>query len=286
MPIFVVFFVSRTYCLLYLLSFLSLVMSQSFMPIMYNVDENTTLYCPEANNKASREFSNNLKCLLEKTLYQLAEDSIYYNASEGESPDTVYGLYLCRIDVSMQSCQNCIVAAGETVMQKCNGTKRAIVWSDECMIRYSDTSLPVLDVDTITCSGSKQNVTVPVPDSFAEILTQSFKDMIDSIIHSYANEATNITTSVSLNGFVQCIPELSIDGCQYCLEHAVEYMPECLSGGHSRVKVLLPSCNMRYELKPLPNSKVPATLAPGPIPSATSKTGNKNGEYMYLRVIN
>ncbi|KAK9205569.1 hypothetical protein WN943_015837 [Citrus x changshan-huyou] len=276
MPIFVVFFVSRTYCLLYLLSFLSLVMSQSFMPIMYNVDENTTLYCPEADNKASREFSNNLKCLLEKTLYQLAEDSIYYNASEGESPDTVYGLYLCRIDVSMQSCQNCIVAAGETVMQKCNGTKRAIVWSDECMIRYSDTSLPVLDVDTITCSGSKQNVTVPVPDSFAEILTQSFKDMIDSIIHSYATEATNITTSVSLNGFVQCIPELSIDDCQYCLEHAVEYMPECLSGGHSRVKVLLPSCNMRYELKPLPNSKVPATLAPGPIPSATSKTGNTN----------
>ncbi|GAY67814.1 hypothetical protein CUMW_259510 [Citrus unshiu] len=278
MPIFVVFFVSRTYCLLYLLSFLSLVMSQSFMPIMYNVDENTTLYCPEADNKASREFSNNLKCLLEKTLYQLAEDSIYYNASGGESPDTVYGLYLCRIDVSMQSCQNCIVAAGETVMQKCNGTKRAIVWSDECMIRYSDTSLPVLDVDTITCSGSKQNVTVPVPDSFAEILTQSFKDMIDSIIHSYATEATNITTSVSLNGFVQCIPELSIDDCQYCLEHAVEYMPECLSGGHSRVKVLLPSCNMRYELKPLPNSKVPATLAPGPIPSATSKTGNTNEE--------
>ncbi|KAH9726698.1 cysteine-rich receptor-like protein kinase 25 [Citrus sinensis] len=243
---------------------------------MYNVDENTTLYCPEADNKASREFSNNLKCLLEKTLYQLAEDSIYYNASEWESPDTVYGLYLCRIDVSMQSCQNCIVAAGETVMQKWNGTKRAIVWSDECMIRYSDTSLPVLDVDTITCSGSKQNVTVPVPDSFAEILTQSFKDMIDSIIHSYATEATNITTSVSLNGFVQCIPELSIDDCQYCLEHAVEYMPECLSGGHSRVKVLLPSCNMRYELKPLPNSKVPATLAPGPIPSATSKTGNTN----------
>lgn len=286
MPIFVVFFVSRTYCLLYLLSFLSLVMSQSFMPIMYNVDENTTLYCPEANNKASREFSNNLKRLLEKTLYQLAEDSIYYNAAEGESPDTVYGLYLCRFDVSMQSCQNCIVAAGETVMQKCNGTKRAIVWSDECMIRYSDASLPVLDVDTITCSGNKQNFTVPVPDNFAEILTQSFKDMIDSIIHSYATEATNITTSVSLNGFVQCIPELSIDDCQYCLEHAVEYMPECLSGGHSRVKVLLPSCNMRYELKPLPNSKVPATLAPGPIPSATSKTGNTNGEYMYLRVIN
>ncbi|KAK9200530.1 hypothetical protein WN944_015728 [Citrus x changshan-huyou] len=230
--------------------------------------------CPEADNTASREFSNNLKRLLEQTLYQPAEDSIYYNASEGESPDTVYGLYLCRIDVSMQSCQNCIVAAGETIMQKCNGTKRAIVWSDECMIRYSDTSLPVLDVDTITCSGSKQNVTVP--DNFAEILTQSFKDMIDSIIHSYATEATNITTSVSLNGFVQCIPELSIDDCQYCLEHAVGYMPECLSGGHSRVKVLLPSCNMRYELKPLRNSKVPATLAPGPIPSATSKTGNTN----------
>ncbi|KAL9437312.1 hypothetical protein AB3S75_023216 [Citrus x aurantiifolia] len=285
MPIFVVFFVSRTYCLLYLLSFLSLVMSQPFMPTVHNVDENTTLDCPEADNTASREFSNNLKRLLEQTLYQPAEDSIYYIASEGESPDTVYGLYLCRIDVSMQSCQNCIVAAGETVMQKCNGTKRAIVWSDECMIRYSDTSLPVLDVDTITCSGSKQIVTVPVPDNFAEILTQSFKDMIDSIIHSYATEATNITTSVSLNGFVQCIPDLSIDDCQYCLEHAVGYMPECLSGGHSRVKVLLPSCNMRYELKPLPNSKVPATLAPGPIPSATSKTGNTNEEKAKQQVV-
>lgn len=193
MPIVVVLFFSRTIRLLYLLSFLHLVMSQHIEHKFFLTGENSTLACVGANNTASTEFTLNLKRLFNQNLYQAAESSLYYNTTEGESPDTVYGLYLCNFGISPQSCQNCIVAAGDAVMQKCNGTKMALAWYNECMVRYSNTAFPVLDQSIATCRSSKRNVTT-VPDNFTEILMMSLKDMIASIFSSYANKTTKITS--------------------------------------------------------------------------------------------
>lgn len=115
-----------------------------------------------------------------------------------------------------------------------------------------------------------------LPDNFTEILMMSFKDMIASNFSSYATKTTKITIFVTLNSYVQCIPELSIGDCRYCLERVVNLMPGVCSLDRSWVKVLQRSCNMRYELYTLSNPWV----------SATNKTGSTKGEYMYLRVIN
>lgn len=150
---------SRTIRLLYLLSFLHLVASLPIGHKFFLTGENSTLACVGANNTASTEFTRNLKRVFNQNLYQAAERSLYYNTTEGESPDTVYGLYRCNFGISPQSCQNCIVAAGDAVMQKCNGTKMALAWYNECMVRYSNTAFPVLDQSVGACRSSKRNVT-------------------------------------------------------------------------------------------------------------------------------
>lgn len=149
----------RTIRLLYLLSFLHLVASLPIGHKFFLTGENSTLACVGANNTASTEFTRNLKRVFNQNLYQAAERSLYYNTTEGESPDTVYGLYRCNFGISPQSCQNCIVAAGDAVMQKCNGTKMALAWYNECMVRYSNTAFPVLDQSVEACRSSKRNVT-------------------------------------------------------------------------------------------------------------------------------
>ncbi|XP_016711093.1 putative cysteine-rich receptor-like protein kinase 9 [Gossypium hirsutum] len=58
----------------------------------------------------------------------------FYNTTAGSIPDTVYSLFLCRGDL----CQACVTFATTDISQRCPNQTRAVVWFDECLLRYSD----------------------------------------------------------------------------------------------------------------------------------------------------
>ncbi|GLT69649.1 hypothetical protein SLA2020_417850 [Shorea laevis] len=52
--------------------------------------------------------------------------------------DTVYGLFLCRGDLSADACRDCAADATKDVVDRCPNEQVAVAWYDECMLRYSN----------------------------------------------------------------------------------------------------------------------------------------------------
>ena len=89
-------------------------------------------------------FDFNLKDLL-STLSYKARSTQFYNTTSGgknvtaTAGDTaIYGLFMCRGDVSPSLCEECLEYAVKGVTRFCPHKKEAIIWYDECMLRYSN----------------------------------------------------------------------------------------------------------------------------------------------------
>ncbi|KAK3430695.1 hypothetical protein EUGRSUZ_E02443 [Eucalyptus grandis] len=83
--------------------------------------------CGDRGNYAAySKFQDNLNRLLSRGLYNKGPIYGFYNTTEGEDPDKVYGLFLCRGDVAANLCRSCIRAACSTIVERCPGQKEAI----------------------------------------------------------------------------------------------------------------------------------------------------------------
>ncbi|KAJ4703213.1 Protein kinase [Melia azedarach] len=216
-------------------------------------------YCLRlSNNTASDDYVLNLGKLNEK-LRGEGSTSSYYNATAGDYPDKVYGLYLCRIGTSYQVCQDCIEFAIDRLIRNCTGTREAIVWYEECLVRFSDRSF-ASTMETFPYQYMCNNVTET--DKFSKILSLSFDDVIRNAAsnHSkYASQTAIVSSFQKLDTLAQCLPDLSISDCTVCLKEAVAYISSCCSG-----RVFFPSCNIRFEVYPCFNGSTgPAKLATG-----------------------
>ncbi|KAG5516561.1 hypothetical protein RHGRI_037318 [Rhododendron griersonianum] len=66
----------------------------------------------------------------------------FYNFTAGSSPpDVVYGLFLCRGDVTAAGCRDCVAYASEDVVKRCPRSKEVTVWYEQCWLRYSNKSM-------------------------------------------------------------------------------------------------------------------------------------------------
>ncbi|KAM3319241.1 cysteine-rich repeat secretory protein 9-like [Capsicum chacoense] len=90
--------------------------------------------------EGSNKFQSNVNRLLYRSLYNNGGDSIYTKASEGEEPDKVHGVFLCRGDVAPKDCQNCLDVATEQIPLECLLSKQVGIWYNECLVRYSNVS--------------------------------------------------------------------------------------------------------------------------------------------------
>nr|XP_027062933.1 putative receptor-like protein kinase At4g00960 [Coffea arabica] len=199
----------------------------------------------------------------------------FYNISTGNDPsNTVYGLFLCRGDVSTDVCKECVASATTRVFQECLNRKAAIVWYDECLLRFSnETIFSKVDSTAGVFLYSVQNVTGPGWYAFTRVLVDlyntAYQAANDTRGKKFAFQEGNLTTFQRLYTLTQCTPDLSADDCGSCLSEAIGWLPTCCTirvGG----RVFLPSCNIRYELYRFYNSASPA---PPPLSNLHSFTG-------------
>ncbi|KAF7121490.1 hypothetical protein RHSIM_Rhsim13G0158300 [Rhododendron simsii] len=214
----------------------------------YKVCSNTTDY------KVGSQFQSNLNRILYRALYVDGGYSIFSYKAEGEAPDKVYGLFLCRGDLTSANCQNCIEVASDEIVQKCPFKKEAIIWYDHCLIRYSDRSFfSTAETSPYLCFYNTANVTEP--GKFAEILEKMFANLTSfaTSIHSkrmYATNEANVGNLTKLYGMVQCTRDLSTVLCRNCLDAIIEYLVRVCSAGKQGGRLIAPSCIVRYELYP------------------------------------
>ncbi|CAL5409670.1 unnamed protein product [Camellia sinensis] len=237
--------------------------------------QNLAYYCSANYNNDTA----NLRTLLGSLSSKAADNNTFYN----DTSNNMYGLYLCRGDVSTDMCQLCVEAAIQNIQQLCQSDNRAIMWYDECMLRYSDTNFfGTVEIDPQVLMYNTLNISSP-NDTNVDTLALMYglaSDAGTEPMMYYAHKelpATNVAPK-NVSGMVQCSKDISGDECKNnCLGKLIKYAETCCQS-KSGWRILAPSCNVRYEEYFFLTASVPAPVpppVPPPAPTTTSKGESK-----------
>ncbi|XP_024963300.1 cysteine-rich receptor-like protein kinase 10 [Cynara cardunculus var. scolymus] len=231
---------------------------------------------------------------LDNALLSLTSDTSitygFYNRSVGETPDRIHVIALCRGDVDRDDCRKCINRSITRLREICPNQKGAIGWYDTCMLRYSNVTIwgNPGSMDT-RFQANPQNI------SNVDQFNQGLYPLLDQLIleassggslRKYASNYTSGRGGTRIFGIMQCTPDLSEIQCYNCLDRTIQLIPICCDGRRG-LRVLYPSCNLRYENysffndtvvltpPPSPQSPPPSSLQSPPLsPSHLDKTNN------------
>ena len=197
--------------------------------------------------------------IYEKNLYQLLPtlysnttiDYGFYYSTYGQNSDPVYAIGLCRGDVNPDDCRGCLKNSSALLTQTCPNQKNAIGVYDECILRYSNSSIyGIMEISPVLYQSNLNKV--------AANSVGQFNDDLNSLLSNLTNEAAAGSSLLKyaarggtrdflpLYALVQCTPDLSEQDCTNCLLIAIAVYPQYCAGKVGR-SVLLTSCKIRYE---------------------------------------
>ncbi|GKV19290.1 hypothetical protein SLEP1_g29575 [Rubroshorea leprosula] len=245
----------RFFLTLSVLSLLSLTTEAQNNPTyIYHVCANTTTFIRNST------YQTNLNSLLSAFSSATAING-FYNTTFGENSNRIYGLFLCRGDVSTTTCRNCVTFATGDAIQRCPVEKQVMIWYDECFLRYSNESIFSIRSDWPTVYLiNTQNDTDPI--RFNEVQAMAMNDAVvqaESVAKRFATKEASISGFETLYSLVQCTPDLSSKDCDWCLRLAIGQLPRCCFGQIGG-RVLNPSCLVRYEIYPFYNGTSPDSV--------------------------
>ncbi|RZC86573.1 hypothetical protein C5167_029921 [Papaver somniferum] len=179
----------------------NLVLVSIFFIIQYTTAQSIYRFhlCLGANYSSStgtgNTFQTNLSLLITSLSSSASNNSIiirngYYNSTYGQTPDTVYGSFQCRGDVSLDDCKTCVQMGAQDMNtnQRCPSYKQAIIWFNECMFRYSNQYYFNIMQDKSTVYFLSLN-NVSNPHEFNQILGDLLKNLVTEAL-SNGNFAT------------------------------------------------------------------------------------------------
>ncbi|WJX59962.1 hypothetical protein P8452_45223 [Trifolium repens] len=233
----------------------------------------TTTHCTNKTTYApNTTFHTNLDILFYYFSNNISQSNGYFFSITGfNTDDAVGGLYLCRGDVTTTVCDQCLTAAVKEIRIRCPNQREALIWYDECFLRYTNSYFAV-DKIVPRANFDDGNISSGVDfERFNRSLHGLLNDLVTEAAASlqskkFAAGETAVTESMKLYGLVQCTNELTNSDCGTCLRNAIGTLPN----GKQGARALLPSCNVRYQLYPFStlsstSSSGDSKLGPGTI---------------------
>jgi hypothetical protein len=231
----------------------------------------------EENFTANSPFQSNLELVLSSLSSNATLVTGFSNASAGE----VKGIFLCRGDVNATVCQDCVAYGAKEILQRCNLTMGAVIWYEECLVRYSNYPIfATLNEGPATYWGDP---TVPEAEkgSFNELLGKTMRSLATQLASNsstgkkyFATEEVEFSSSLlslrTLYSLVQCTPDLTVSDCNKCIQGSIDQLPTCCDGKQGGW-VLRPSCILRYGLNKFYNSTAASEPAAFPPPAPGMK---------------
>ncbi|XP_042490139.1 cysteine-rich repeat secretory protein 38-like [Macadamia integrifolia] len=211
--------------------------------------------CSTTQNYTSNgTYETNLNKLMASLSHRVPHSG-FGHVSVGQEPNRVYGLGLCRGDVSSTDCKTCIANAKTQILQSCPNDKGAIVWYDYCLLKYSnDDFFGKIDTTNKVYMCNTQNVSDPA--TFNSKVRELLNQVATKAHHGskmYATGQLVLDGSEKLYGLAQCTRDLSRANCKKCLDDAINDLPTSCDGKRGG-RVVGGSCNIRYELYPFVSS--------------------------------
>ncbi|XP_057499027.1 cysteine-rich receptor-like protein kinase 10 isoform X3 [Actinidia eriantha] len=279
-----------SYCFfLFTLSLLSIIISETKAArelLFLNCPNNTVTYTPNST------YAANLKAVLASLSSNATDPAGFHNSTAGRgTPDTAYGLFLCRGDLSPAGCLDCVTFASSEVVEKCPSSKLATIWYDDCMLRYSNQSIfAVPDLTGGAFLWNTQNVS-RLEDAlrFQFLLGRLFGDIVNrasigGLGKKFATGNANYSSFHSLYALGQCTPDLTTPECKTCLEEANSDFQSCCAASQGG-RVLFPSCNVRYETYPFHSATASAAPPPPVVPPPPPKGNGGLSSQVLIAII-
>ncbi|KAL9317351.1 hypothetical protein ACSQ67_013868 [Phaseolus vulgaris] len=150
-------------------------------PFLISLGSAQKYVCDKGGNyTANRTYSTNLNTLLSTLSSNTQIHYGFYNFSYGLNTDTVYAIGLCRGDQNPEKCRSCLNNSRVDLTQRCPNQKKAIMWSSECMLRYSnDTIFNQMEISPTYYWWNTANVREVDVDQFNEVLRNLMKSLRD-----------------------------------------------------------------------------------------------------------
>lgn len=231
--------------------------------------DNPFRYCSNATFSPNSTYFSNLKSLSSSLSSNASHRLFYHNASA----TTVYGDYQCRGDLNATACKHCVAKATTNSSQTyCPFSVEAVIWKDECFLRYSNRSFfSLLREEPLRHINNQDNFTGDGLEAFKKIVETTLNDTVRNASSSSSSSHVRLfgTKEASFGSetvytMAQCTSDLSSSNCRKCLKRAVQIIPSCCSGRRG-ARVLLFSCTVRYELYPFYDGvSLSISLSPSP----------------------
>ncbi|XP_019088324.1 PREDICTED: cysteine-rich repeat secretory protein 58-like isoform X2 [Camelina sativa] len=220
--------------------------------------------CTKSSGNTTRNttYNTNLKTLL-STLSNQSSFANYYNLTTGLASDTVHGMFLCTGDVNRTTCNACVEKATIEISKNCTNHREAIIYSVDCLVRYSDKFfLSTLETKPSYWWSSGDLI----PKSFGNFGQRLSKQMGEVTVRSslmsssftpyYLMDTTRVDEQYDLESIVQCSPHLDPKNCTTCLKLAFQKLTQCC-GDKLWAFIFTPKCMVSFDtytssLPPLP----------------------------------
>jgi hypothetical protein len=227
-----------------------------------------------SNSSYRANLNNLLSSLSSKT--QMVNG--FYNFSVGENSNKVNAIALCRADLTSTDCRSCVNMSAHELLRLCPNQKEVIMWYENCTVRSSDRfifgSMESEPMRVLISSISTSNRILyndPLRSFF-----NSLRKEASGLFGKFANATFKVQNSFNIQdltvyALMQCTPDLTERDCDDCLLQAQDYITTCCSETVG-MRVLTPSCNLRYEAYPFYDNTShdeppPPSLSPPPLPT-------------------
>ncbi|KAK1280227.1 Cysteine-rich receptor-like protein kinase 8 [Acorus gramineus] len=225
----------------------------------------------KSNYTTNSPYQANLNTLL-SSLSSNGPTTGFFTTTQGNPPDQVDGLVLCRGDTNVSVCAACLDTAVVDVVQSCPNQKSAVIWYDDCLLRYSNIRFfNSVETSSKFFMWNVNNATDPRP------FIAAVYGLIGSLVNKTAGDPGMFATGeVAVSGagavagqkvyvLAQCTRDLSRDSCAQCLVDANNSYPSCTQcAGKIGGRVIGPSCNFRYEISKFYGNSSIRTAVPSP----------------------
>ncbi|KAK4588126.1 hypothetical protein RGQ29_019216 [Quercus rubra] len=191
--------------------------------------------CYGTTGTANASYNSNLASLFESLSSKASQNYSFYNDNSNIG---IYSLYLCRGDVSNESCRSCVSSANQENINSCPSSARC---ADVNFFGKPDTQ-PWLIMSNV------ENTTSPdQPNFYARGLMEGLIGRAN--INDRLFEADEQTLKIgdrplTSYGLVQCTIDLDVGSCEKCLS---DLMVEALNCCESKIgwRISGPSCFLR-----------------------------------------
>ncbi|GAB4831036.1 Cysteine-rich receptor-like protein kinase [Ancistrocladus abbreviatus] len=212
------------------------------------------------SNSISSGPNSNYQYSLDNLLSNLSSEAStkgFYESSFVQSPNQVYGLYLCRGDINQQLCHICVQNATSTIVKKCPNQIGATLWYESCLILYSNESFfGKLDDSGEWVIGLTQNITNVSVTRFMQVVNDTLNLITTQVANGdqlgryFATQEVNVSSSLTLYALGQCTPDLSPSDRSLCLTKCVDGIFDNYYAADGGRMFYNTNCYIRYQIYP------------------------------------